>query len=224
MNIHKYLLPASIAATMHVALLWLMPEQLYTRIIEVPLKPAQTKFPEDLPVPPEDPAERQNSPDPVEPLRGKPVPPELPDVPTKLPDGQLTMPVDTRPRKFDRSITGIPEKIGTEDGVPVGIDISRITIFSPDALDRVPNVRVQIPPDYPHTMKQSGAGGSVLVEFDVDTAGRVVRAEAIRYTDREFVEPAVRAVRKWRFEPGRRNGQAVPFRMAVPIEFGIERS
>ncbi len=224
MNIHKYLLPASLAATMHVALLWLMPEQPYTRFIEVPLKTGLAKPPEDLPVPPEDPAERQSNPDPVKPLKGKPAPPELPDVPTKLPDGQLTIPVENRPPKFDRHIIGIPEKIGTVDGVPGGIDVSRLTLFSPDALDRVPNVKVQIPPDYPLTMKQSGAGGSVLVEFDVDTAGRVVRAEAIRYTAREFVEPAVRAVRKWRFEPGRRNGQAVPFRMAVPIEFGIERS
>ena len=221
MNIHKYLLPASIAATMHVALLWLMPDQSYTRIIEVPLKTGPVKPPEDLPVPPEDPAERESNPDPVKPLKGKPAPPELPDVPTKLPDGQLTIPVENRPTRFDRNITTIPEKIGTEDGVLGGIDLSRVTIFSPDALDRVPNAKVQIPPDYPYAMKQSGAGGSVLVEFDVDTAGHVVRAEAINYTDREFVEPAVRAVRKWRFEPGRRNGKAVPFRMAVPIEFGI---
>ena len=83
---------------------------------------------------------------------------------------------------------------------------------------------MQIPPDYPYAMKQSGASGSVVVEFDVDTTGRVIRAEAISYTDREFAEPAMRAVRKWRFEPGRRNGKAVPFRMAVPIEFGIENN
>jgi protein TonB len=224
MNIHKYLLPAAIAATMHVALLWLLPDQPYTRIIEVPLKTGPAKTPEDLPVSPEDPAEREINPDPVKPMEGKPAPPELPDVPRKLPDGQLTIPVGNWPTKFDRNITGIPERIGTEDGLPGGIDFSRSTIFSPDGLDRVPNARVQIPPDYPHSMKQSGAGGSVLVEFDVDTAGRVVRAEAIRYTDRELVEPAVRAVRKWRFEPGRRHGKAVPFRMAVPIEFGIENN
>lgn len=222
MNIQKYLLPASIAATMHVALLWLLPEQPYTRIIAVPLKPGPVKPPEVLPVPPEDPAERESNAEPVRPLKGKPAPPELPDVPASLPDGQRTIPVDPRPRRFDHSITGIPEKIGAEDGVPNGIDISRVTLFSPDALDRVPEARVQVPPDYPHAMRQSGAGGSVLVEFDVDTAGRVVRAAAIRYTDREFVEPAVRAVRKWRFEPGRRHGKAVPFRLAVPIEFGLE--
>lgn len=224
MNIQRYLLPASIAATMHVALLWLLPEQPHIRIIEVPLKTGPVKPPEDLPVPPEDPAESETSPEPVKALKGKPAPPELPDVTTRLPEGLPMIPVGNRPTRFDRNITEIPRQIGTEDGVPGDFDFSRVAIFSPDALDRVPDARVQIPPDYPYAMKQSGAGGSVLVEFDVDTTGRVVRAEAIRYSDREFVEPAVRAVRKWKFDPGRRNGKAVPFRMTVPIEFGIENN
>ncbi len=220
MNIHKYLFTASIAATMHVALLWLMPEQPYTRIIELPLKAGPVKPPGETPVPPEDPAERTASPDPVKPLKGEPAPPTLPEVPAPA-ESRLPIPVENRPAAFDRSITGIPQRIGTADGVPGGIDLSGVTLFTPDALDRVPRATLQIPPDYPPTMKQSGAGGSVLVEFDVDTTGRVVRAGAIRYTDREFADPAVRAVRKWKFEPGRRNGKAVPFRMAVPIEFGI---
>jgi len=37
MNIHKYLLPASLAATIHVALLWFLPVEPYVRIIEIPL-------------------------------------------------------------------------------------------------------------------------------------------------------------------------------------------
>ncbi len=69
-----------------------------------------------------------------------------------------------------------------------------------------------------------GIGGSVTVEFDVNTEGRVVRAEAVSFTHREFVEPAVRAVRRWRFEPGRRNNRVVPFRLVVPIEFGLDRN
>ena len=87
----------------------------------------------------------------------------------------------------------------------------------------MPRAKVQLPPDYPAAMRQSGVSGSVLVEFDVDREGRVTRAAAVRYTEREFVEPALRAVRKWRFEPGRRQGVAVAFRLVVPIEFGIER-
>lgn len=223
MNIHKYLLPASIAATVHVALFSLMPEGTRpgtTTVIEVPIGPPTPKPSDDAVTLPE---ERVPSTEPVKPLLGKPAPPALDEnPPARLPDDAFAMPVENRPRTFDRKITEIPATSGSDVGVPEGIDLSRTAILSPDLLDRAPHAKVQLPPEYPHAMKQSGASGSVVVEFDVDTAGRVVRAEAISYTDREFAEPAVRAVRKWRFEPGRRNGKTVPFRMAVPIEFGIE--
>jgi len=49
----------------------------------------------------------------------------------------------------------------------------------------------------------------------------VYRAEARKFTHVGFVEPAVRAVLQWRFEPGRRNDRPVPFKMAVPVEFGL---
>jgi protein TonB len=226
MNIHKYLLPASIAATVHVALFSVLPEGtpiVPPSIVEVPLLPPIPKSLDDtVQLPPE---ERPVSADPVKPLLGKPAPPALDDVPpAKLPEDVFSMPVDNRPRPIERGITELPSTIGSEIGVPGGIDMSRVQIFPPGALDRTPRTKVQIPPDYPYAMKQTGTSGSVTVEFDVDTAGHVVRAEAISYTDREFVEPAVRAVRKWKFEPGRRNGKAVPFRMAVPIEFGMENN
>ena len=87
------------------------------------------------------------------------------------------------------------------------------------SLDRVPRATVRPVPSYPDAMRKSGTSGSVTVEFVVDTTGRVVTAEAVRWTHREFVDPAVLAVLRWRFEPGTMNGRKVSFRMAVPIEF-----
>jgi periplasmic protein TonB len=225
MNIHKYLLPASIAATMHVALLWLMPEQLHTRIIAVPLVPEKPPIPDPVAEPPQDEEPKRDFEDIVKPMAGGPPPPVIPEI-TVLPDKtDITTPVTDNPKYPARELTSIPKTFGPGDIEAFGEHGPRGPgIFTIGALDRVPRAKGQIPPDYPYAMKQTGAGGSVLVEFDVDTAGHVVRAEAISYTDREFVEPAVRAVRKWRFEPGRRNGKAVSFRMAVPIEFGIENN
>jgi protein TonB len=224
MTIYKYLLPASIAATVHVALLWLLPEGDYVRTIAVPLNPPGEKPPKDLPVPAEDAPETPVSGEVVKPLLGKPAPPTLDDVPpTRLPDDAITILAENRPRTFDREITQLPT-IGSDVGRPDGIDRLCVGIFSRDALDQSPRAKVQLPPDYPYAMKQAGTSGRVMVEFDVDPSGRVIRAEAISCTEREFAEPAVRAVKKWRFEPGRRNGKAMSFRMAVPIEFGIENS
>ena len=81
---------------------------------------------------------------------------------------------------------------------------------------------MQMAPDYPLAMKHGGIEGSVVVEFDVDRSGQVVGIRVLRSTHREFEEPTLRAVLKWRFEPGRRNGKAVPFRMQVPVDFHLE--
>jgi protein TonB len=161
--------------------------------------------------------------EPVKPLLGKPTPPALEDVPpAKLPEDAFTLPVDNRPRPIDRSLIELPTTIGSEAGVPDGIDPAAMDIFVVGVLDGVPRAKVQVPPEYPYAMSRDGLSGNVVVEFDVDTAGQVIRAAALNYSHREFAEPAVRAVRKWRFEPGRHNGKAVPFRMQVTIEFGIE--
>ena len=34
-----------------------------------------------------------------------------------------------------------------------------------------------------------------------------------------FEQPALQAVRRWRFEPGKRGGKPVSFKMRVPITF-----
>lgn len=224
MNIYKYLLPASLAATVHVALLWFLPVEDYVRVIAVPLKTAPPKTPDPIAEPPEE-KDPMASAEPVKPLRGKPAPPELEEVPiTKLPDRAFEMPIDTRPRKIADKQTDLPTTIGDINGVLNGIDPSRMSIYYPGELDGAPRAKMQLPPEYPEAMRHSGTSGSVLVEFDVNAEGRVVRAQAIHYSNRDFVEPAVKAVTKWRFEPGRRNGKAVPFRMAVPIEFGLENN
>jgi len=148
--------------------------------------------------------------------------PELPDAPVALPD-HAVFKVDVEQPK--PATTGIRDLAGC-DGRPAGPGltwdgIQGTTIVSRNLLDREPRATVQLSPDYPPRLRQDGLGGSVTVEFVVDTAGRVVRAEAISSTHRDFAEPAVRAVLKWRFEPGTRQGKAVPFRMAVPIEFNV---
>ena len=220
MNIQKYLVPASIAATVHVAFFWLMPEEPYTRLVEIPL--VKTPPAGDWVIPPEEPEKPDVASQEVKPLLGAPAPVSLEEPPVRPIDTSFPMPVED-PHPELRVSTGIvPPVIGIPDGVKDGKFQPEPSIFTIGNLDSTPRAKVQMPPDYPYSMKQTGTSGSVLVEFDVDKAGRVTRAEAIKYTDREFVEPALKAVRNWRFEPGRKDGKAVPFRMNIPIEFGME--
>jgi len=223
MNISRYLLPASIAATLHVAFVLGFNHAAapITRIIEVPLGPPPVKPNTEEPVasPPE---EKPTTTEAVRPLAGGPVPPDIDPVTVLPKDGQFPIPDDARrPNKPAPEVKSIPVTIGDGGDGPLGPVTWTGGPVAAGDLDRVPRATVQVSPDFPATMRQQGIAGTVTVEFAVDTEGRVVRAEAVRYTHREFAEPAVRAVLKWRFEPGRRHGRVVPFRMAVPMEFGL---
>jgi len=95
-------------------------------------------------------------------------------------------------------------------------------IFSLSDLDQAPRVVHQVTPEYPAELKRKRVAGSVHVLFVVDPSGAVQNPIVQQSSHPAFEPPALQAVRKWRFEPGRRNGQPVPFRMKVPIVFAMK--
>jgi protein TonB len=92
-------------------------------------------------------------------------------------------------------------------------------VFSLADLDQRPRAIFQTPPQYPLEFRRRRIAGSVTVVFMVDVNGRVSDPKVEKSTDQAFESPALEAVRQWRFEPGIRKGQPVPFRMRVPITF-----
>ena len=88
-------------------------------------------------------------------------------------------------------------------------------------LDNPPRTRSQVAPVYPYEAKNGGRTGNVLVEFTVDESGRVVNPHVVRSSESVFEAPTLRAIAKWRFEPGRKNGRLVRFRMALPVQFSV---
>jgi TonB family protein len=87
-----------------------------------------------------------------------------------------------------------------------------------------PRVIFQVAPDYPYSMRKAGFIGEVVVNFIVDIEGRPRDLFVERSTRREFEEPALAAVAKWRFDPGRVKGVAVNTKMSVPVRFAFEDS
>lgn len=92
-------------------------------------------------------------------------------------------------------------------------------IFSIGDLDQTPRVVYQPSPEYPADMKRKKMQGTVHILFLVDAGGSVQNPTVQKSTHPAFERPALQAVRKWRFEPGKRNGQAVQFKMKVPVTF-----
>ena len=66
-----------------------------------------------------------------------------------------------------------------------------------------------------------GVGAWVETTTTYDLHGNVVEAYAVKSTQREFESPAVQAVMKWKFKPGRKGGRAVNTKMQVPIVFNL---
>jgi periplasmic protein TonB len=94
-------------------------------------------------------------------------------------------------------------------------------IIPVDFLDKSPRTRFQPAPNYPWDAKGRGDQGEVIVEFRVDEQGHVRDPRVISSTNRVFEEPTLRAVSRWVFEPGRRDGKVVSFRMSVPVSFKL---
>ncbi len=91
-------------------------------------------------------------------------------------------------------------------------------------LDDKPRAVFQSTPTYPPDLYRRKVEGSVELVFRVDTSGKVQEPKVVRSTDPAFERPALEAVRMWRFEPGRRAGEKVAFKMKVPILFRVKQT
>lgn len=145
--------------------------------------------------------------------------PSLDEPWAKVPLDAITFtPAPPRPEGLigDR-ISDLPP--GTTDGI-IGGRIGP-KVIGANFLDSTPRTRVRVAPDYPREAKVTGVTGEVLVEFIVDESGHVLRPRVVRSTDPRFETPTLRAVERWRFEPGKKDGKIVRFRMAVPVMFTL---
>lgn len=94
-------------------------------------------------------------------------------------------------------------------------------IFSAADLDQMPRPIFQPPPEYPPELRKKRVEGTVYVVFVVDKNGRVTNPVVQSSTTPALEGAALQAVKRWRFEPGRRRGQMVQFKMRVPISFSV---
>lgn len=94
-------------------------------------------------------------------------------------------------------------------------------LFSIADLDQKPRVMYQSTPIKNTAMKKllKKVSGKVYIVFVVNKRGRVENPIVQKSSDPVLEKSALTAVKQWRFEPGKHNGNAVRFRMRVPITF-----
>jgi len=181
----------------------------------------------------------------VELMQMPPVEPETPPEPVEATPGEAVSDIsDMAPPSLNDSPSIVESPFQQQIQAPVPLGLSRPTgsviipagrpasvvgsgmsnVFDLASLDQQPVPRVQAGPQYPIEMKRAGIKGEVLVGFIVDASGDVRDAFAVRSTQREFENEAVKAVMKWKFKPGKKGGTSVNTRMQVPIAFTLSKS
>jgi protein TonB len=130
---------------------------------------------------------------------------------------QVVKPEAYRPPKPDSLHVGIPSGAQRNSGAKAKAAIT----FTLKDLDKIPRAIFTPAPQYPFDLRNSKISGEVVMMFYVDQHGRVLDVDVVSSTNPGFINNAVEAVRKWRFEPGLRKGTAVSFKMALPVKFNV---
>lgn len=96
-------------------------------------------------------------------------------------------------------------------------------VSRPGAGTTAPKAIRQTNPSYTADALRAGVEGSILLGVVVKSDGTVGEVRVVRSLDKEYGldDRAVTTVRKWRFEPGKKEGVAVPVLVDVEITFSI---
>ena len=81
----------------------------------------------------------------------------------------------------------------------------------------------RVPASYPPEALRQGIQGTVILRCIVEADGSVSSATVTRSIDNKFGldDEAVKAIRQWRFEPGRREGAPVRVATLVTVTFAL---
>lgn len=98
------------------------------------------------------------------------------------------------------------------------------SVFSLDEIDQNPISIVKNPPIYPIRAKMRRIEGKVVLQFVVDENGAVRGLSVVESTPRGIFESAARrAVERWRFKPGIKDGRTVAVRVQQKLKFRLDR-
>lgn len=84
-----------------------------------------------------------------------------------------------------------------------------------------PHILVKTAPEYPAEALESGIESTVILEIAVDAAGQVTSVAPLRLAGHGFDEAAIACVRKWKFEPGQKDGHPVAVFASVEVNFRL---
>ena len=145
----------------------------------------------------------------------------------------IDVPDSVQPQEtFDLGVEGgVPG--GVEGGVPGGVvggvvggllsappPPATVAPVRVGGLIRVPKLLNRVTPAYPELARAARASATLILEATVGADGRVQNVKVLR-SHPLFDQPAVDAVKQWRYQPLLLNGIPVPFIATVTLSFNL---
>ena len=199
----------------------------------IPYKSSKTvamALPKPLPSPPKTPVIQlppKPSPIPLKTVDITPQPTVQPDTTVLLPQHQPI--ADTIQQQAETTVLDTIDAT-SEDGnratAPSLLVTSDEALPDGKALKHPPVILTQVSPRYPEYSRRLNMEGFVILRFIVDINGRVMDPVIHESSPAgHFDNAALRAIRQWRFSPGRDDdGTPLPCRLQIRIEFKLENS
>lgn len=155
----------------------------------------------------------------------------------KVPDmsGSLSAHPTARVRSTDSgqadAAPALDSSVGNENGELPAITASPAVALPPPETEPQGPVRIHVGgalkpprllssvlPIYPTMARDTGIEGDVVIDTTIDTAGNVTGMKVISGPPM-LRQAALDALRRWKYEPSKLNGQAVPVQLTVTIKF-----
>lgn len=207
---------------------------------EPELEPDRLVFVEPAPPPPPPPAPVAADSAPQQPVEPVPEPQRLVDAPTK-PKPAATRKPTPRPTAAAPAAPA-PEvaKPAAVEGVAGGVEGGTVggtvggkiggvvgghgdQVVAANVAAVAPVVLSRILPEYPPQARAQRREGQVLLQAIVDRQGHVEDDVVVLRSEPPFDEAAIRALRQWRFTPGKDgNGRPVRVQIEVPMRFQLK--
>lgn len=173
------------------------------------------------PAPPPEKEETSEPPKPPEPPKIMPAM-TMPRKPVDVPRMDLQLP-DLNFEINPQLAAGMAVAAPPAEAAPAPAALSS-DLFSLEEVDQVPAVQKQVKPPYPQRAKRLNVEGVVEVRFLVNQDGSVSDVEIVSATPAGMFEDSVlKTLPRWKFSPGKKDGQLVRTRVVTSIKFELTR-
>jgi len=110
------------------------------------------------------------------------------------------------------------------ESAPVAAPVNEGDLVELGSVTEPPKIIKSADPVYPQTAQRLGVGGSITVNALIDEKGNVIDTGILKgiQDDKGLGRAAVTAVKKWKFQPARKNGVAVKVWKSFVIAFKAE--